>query len=60
MIVGKGGSMLKEIGGLARADLENFFGIKVNLKLWVKVKEDWRNREFYIKDFGLSNTSSDK
>lgn len=60
MIIGKGGSMLKEIGGLARADLENFFGIKVNLKLWVKVKEDWRNREFYIKDFGLSNTSSDK
>lgn len=60
MIIGKGGSMLKEIGGLARIDLENFFGIKVNLKLWVKVKEDWRNREFYIKDFGLSNTSSDK
>lgn len=60
MIIGKGGSMLKEIGRLARTDLENFFGIKVNLKLWVKVKEDWRNREFYIKDFGLSNTSSDK
>lgn len=60
MIIGKGGSMLKEIGRLARVDLENFFGIRVNLKLWVKVKEDWRNREFYIKDFGLSNTSSDK
>lgn len=60
MIIGKGGSMLKEIGRLARIDLENFFRIKVNLKIWVKVKEDWRNREFFIKDFGLSNTSSDK
>lgn len=60
MIIGKKGSMLKEIGRLAREDLESFFRIKVNLKLWIKVKEDWRNREFFIKDFGLSNNSSDK
>ncbi len=60
MIIGKKGSMLNKIGSLAREDMESFFGIKVNLKLWVKVKEDWRNREFFIRDFGLSNTSTDK
>lgn len=60
MLIGKKGSMLREIGRLAREDLESFFRIKVNLKLWIKVKEDWRNREFFIKDFGLSNNSSDK
>lgn len=53
MIIGKGGSMLKKIGQLAREDLESFFEIKVNLQCWVKVKEDWRNKEGLINSFGL-------
>ena len=52
--IGKGGSMLRKIGQDARADLEDFFQIKVNLQCWVKVKEGWRNREGMIKNFGLS------
>ena len=55
MIIGKGGSMLKNAGRLAREELESFFRIKVNLKLWVKVKEDWRNREGLIRNLGLSD-----
>ncbi len=54
IIIGKGGSMLRKIGQDARADLEEFFRIKVNLQCWVKVKEGWRNREGMIKNFGLS------
>lgn len=53
IIIGKGGSMLKKISTYARQDIENFFDIKVNLKCWVKVKEDWRNREGLIHNFGL-------
>lgn len=53
IIIGKGGAMLKKIGSLARVDIEEFFGCKCNLKLWVKVKEDWRNREGLIHSFGL-------
>lgn len=53
IIIGKGGAMLKRIGSLARRDIEGFFGIKANLKLWVKVKEDWRNRQSLIHTFGL-------
>lgn len=53
IIIGKGGSMLKRIGSDARTDIENFFGCKCNLKLWVKVKEDWRNRDGLIHSFGL-------
>lgn len=55
IIIGKGGDMLKKIGTLARKDIENFFGIKASLKLWVKVKEDWRNRQGLIHTFGLDN-----
>ncbi len=55
IIIGKKGSMLKRAGTLARKDLEKFFMIKTNLQLWVKVKEDWRNREALIKNFGLSS-----
>jgi GTP-binding protein Era len=55
IIIGKGGAMLKKIGTLARADIEEFFGCKCNLKLWVKVKEDWRNRDGLIRSFGLDN-----
>lgn len=53
MVIGKKGSMLKKISTFARQDLEGFFGIKVNLQTWVKVKEDWRNREGLIHNFGL-------
>lgn len=55
IVIGKGGSMLKKAGQLARHDLEDFFMIKTNLQLWVKVKEGWRNREGLIKNFGLSS-----
>ena len=55
IIIGKGGAMLKNVGRLARADIEKFFMIQTNLKLWVKVKEGWRNREALIKNFGLSD-----
>lgn len=53
MVIGKKGAMLKKISTYARQDLESFFQIKVNLKTWVKVKEDWRNREGLIHNFGL-------
>lgn len=55
MVIGKGGAMLKKISTYARQDMERFFGIKVNLHTWVKVKEDWRNREGLIHNFGLDN-----
>lgn len=54
IIIGKGGAMLKKASTAARLDLEDFFQIKVNLKCWVKVKEDWRNREGIIRTLGLS------
>lgn len=53
MVIGKGGELLKKVGSLARADLESFFGIKTDLKLWVKVKEDWRSNEQLVNNFGL-------
>lgn len=53
IIIGKGGAVLKKIGQMARRDIEGFFGIKANVKLWVKVKEDWRNRQGLIHTFGL-------
>lgn len=55
IIIGKEGSMLKKIGTYARKDIERFFGTKVSLKLWVKVKEDWRNSQSLIHTFGLDN-----
>ncbi|MCQ2441171.1 MAG: GTPase Era [Clostridia bacterium] len=55
IIIGKGGAMLKRIGTYARSDIEKFFGIKASVKLWVKVKEDWRNRQGLIHTFGLDN-----
>ncbi len=53
IIIGKGGAVLKKIGMQARRDIEEFFGIKANVKLWVKVKEDWRNRQGLIHTYGL-------
>lgn len=55
IIIGKGGSMLKKIGTYARQDMEAFFNCKVNLTMWVKVKEDWRNRENLLRSFGYDN-----
>lgn len=54
IVISKNGLMLKKIGGEARAELEKFFQIKVNLQCWIKVKEGWRNREGMIRNFGLS------
>ncbi|MBQ3547350.1 MAG: GTPase Era [Clostridia bacterium] len=53
IIIGKGGAMLKKIGMQSRRDIEEFFGIRASVKLWVKVKEDWRNRQGLIHTFGL-------
>lgn len=52
ILIGKGGQMLKKIGQLAREEIEALFGTKVYLELWVKVREDWRNRENYLISFG--------
>ncbi len=52
IIVGKGGETLKKIGTWAREDLEAFFGIKVFLDLWVKVKENWRDSDFMLLNLG--------
>lgn len=53
IIIGKNGSMLKKIGTYAREDLEKMLDTKVNLKIWVKVKEDWLNNEQFVKKFKL-------
>lgn len=52
ILVGKGGQVLKKIGGLAREEIENLLGSKVFLDLWVKVRKDWRNNDRFLKDFG--------
>jgi len=54
MIIGKGGSMLKKAGILSRTDIERLLDCHVNLKLWVKVKDDWRNREGILKTLGYN------
>lgn len=52
IVIGAGGALLREIGRLARTDIENLLGSKVFLDLWVKVKKDWRNREGILRSFG--------
>ena len=52
IIIGKGGAMLKKIGSAARYEIERMLEARVNLKLWVKVKKDWRDSDFLIKNFG--------
>ena len=52
IIIGKQGAMLKKIGSNARYELEQMLEQKVNLKLWVKVKKDWRDSDFLVKNFG--------
>ncbi|MBS7302989.1 MAG: GTPase Era [Lachnospiraceae bacterium] len=53
IIIGKGGTMLKKIGSLARPEIEEMLGTKVFLQLWVKVKKDWRDSDFLLKNFGF-------
>lgn len=60
IIIGKQGSMLKRIGSLARADIEDMLEIKVNLQLWVKVKKDWRDSDFLLKNFGYDKKELDR
>ena len=52
IIIGKQGNMLKKVGSTARFEIERMLECKVNLKLWVKVKKDWRDSEFLMKNFG--------
>lgn len=59
IVIGKGGAMLKRVGSYAREDMERFFDCKINLKLWVKVKEDWRNREGLLRNFGFDKKDFD-
>jgi GTP-binding protein Era len=54
IIIGKQGSMLKEIGKRARVDIENLLGSKVFLELWVKVQKDWRNKMSQLRDYGFN------
>ena len=55
ILIGKNGSMLKKIGAEAREDMEAFLGAKVFLQLWVKVKENWRDSEVLLRNFGFTN-----
>ena len=52
IVIGKGGAMLRKIGSQARKEIEDMLEMKVNLQLWVKVKKDWRDSDFMIKNFG--------
>ena len=54
IIIGKQGAMLKKISSMARADCEKFMGTKVFLTTWVKVKENWRDSDFLVRNFGYS------
>ncbi len=58
IIIGKQGVMLKKIGTQARVDMEKLLDTKVNLKLWVKVKKDWRDSEYLLKNFGYDQRES--
>ena len=55
IIIGKKGAMIKRIGELARADMEEFLGTKVFLQTWIKVKENWRDSSFLLRNFGFNN-----
>ena len=54
MVIGKNGEMLKKIGKTAREDIERFMGTKVFMQTWVKVKENWRDSQYMMKNFGYS------
>ncbi len=55
IIIGRGGKMLKRIGTEARKDIEWLLGVRVNLQLWIKVKEDWRNRQQMLNELGYKD-----
>ena len=55
IVIGKGGQMLKHIGTSARIEIENLMDTKVNLKLWVKVRKEWRDSELYMKNYGYNS-----
>ncbi|WP_208560142.1 GTPase Era [Marinilactibacillus kalidii] len=55
IIIGKGGKMLKEIGTRARKDIERLLGDKIYLETWVKVQNDWRDKQTYLQDYGYKN-----
>ena len=59
IIIGKGGAMLKTIGSRARPEIEDMLGCKVNLQLWVKVKKDWRDSDFLLKNFGYNSKEAE-
>ena len=59
IIIGKGGQMLKRIGTNARHGIEDMMECKVNLKLWVKVKKDWRDSDYLLKNFGYNKKEID-
>jgi GTP-binding protein Era len=54
IIIGKNGARLKDVGSMARKDMERFFGARVFLETWVKVRENWRQSETQIRNFGFS------
>lgn len=58
IIIGKGGAMLKKIGSQARPEIEEMLEAKINLQLWVKVKKDWRDSDFLLKNFGYNEEDS--
>lgn len=59
IIIGKGGQMLKKIGSNARVDIEKLVEMKANLQLWVKVKKDWRDSDYLMKNFGYNPKESE-
>lgn len=59
IVIGRQGQMLKKIGSMARPDIEDLMESKVNLKLWVKVKKDWRDSDFLLKNFGYNPKDSE-
>ena len=59
IIIGKGGQMLKKIGTAARRDIENLVEMQCNLQLWVKVKKDWRDSDYLMKNFGYNQKDTE-
>lgn len=59
IVIGKQGAMLKKIGSQARSEIEDMLECRVNLQLWVKVKKDWRDSDFLIKNFGYNPKESE-
>lgn len=55
IIIGKQGSMLKKIGSNARRDIQRFLGNQINLQIWIKVKKDWRDSDFLLRNFGYDS-----